>query len=218
MNGLGVVVAGRSGVVVVGAEAGLLVATSKGEGGTVEGSAEDGKVSLVQVRAGVGERTRVATPDILGGGLVVRELITSASHNIPADSASLLTELGLSVKRSRGVLSPDGVDVRLPVVGKAGGIEIVVAVGRQDTNDRAVSGGHALLVPGEVIGGGLSTEIRADGVGTARLKTTGNLGRTVVVLHGHTKNQTDKVDVRDVGIERVVGVQGELDETPVNVG
>ena len=54
-----------------------------------------------------------------------------------------------------------------------------------------------MLVSGEVIGGGLSREISADGVGTARPNSTG-LGWTVLVFHGHNKNQTNKVDVRDV--------------------
>ena len=112
MNRLGKEVARNGGVVVIGAEAGLLVTIRKREGGTVEGSTEDGKVRLVQIRAGVGGRIRVATPNILGGGPVVGALITIVSHTIAANGASLLAKLGLSAK-SRGVLSPDGIKVRL---------------------------------------------------------------------------------------------------------
>ena len=66
----------------------------------------------MQIKAGVGGRIRIATPNILGGGPVVGALITIASHTIAANGASLLTKLGLSAK-SREVLSPDGINVRL---------------------------------------------------------------------------------------------------------
>ena len=89
------------------------------------------------------QSSKVATPNILGDKPVLSALVTIASHNIAANSASLLTELGLGVKGSRRILGSDGIIVRLSVAGKAGGVEVVVAIGRQDTDNGAVSGCHA---------------------------------------------------------------------------
>ena len=54
----------------------------------------------MQIKAGIGKRTRVATSNIFDDGPVVSDLITITSHNIAANSVSLLPELCLGVRRA----------------------------------------------------------------------------------------------------------------------
>ena len=191
---------------------GLLVTTVEEEGGAVEGSAEDGKVGLVGVGSGVGERSAVASPDVVGSGLLVGDLVVGAGDLVTVGRAG-----SVHVESGSLEVREDLVNISRPV-----GVETVgetsIIVRREDTDDGTVGVSHAHATPGEAIDALLVAEIRADSVGRAGLKTLGGLGGTVVVRELHAKDETDKVDVGDVSVDGTASIDVQLDETPVDVG
>jgi len=208
-------VVGRSG------KAGLNVTTSKEEGGSDESSAEtrdDSNVdSIVTVLAQEG--TRVASPDILGSGLGVAAVVTSASQNVVGNLARNLARvfLGVDSEGVGSILAPDLVDVVIVVVAESTRVNIVVVAWGQHSDRCARRGSNALRGPGTTIRVLLSRKIVADLGDSITTKSLGDLRRaTTVDVQGHTEDNSNKINVGDVGIEGLIDV-GELDKAPVDV-
>ena len=217
------VVAGRRNAVVGSRWDGRLGGTTvEEESGAGEGRAEtrdDSQVNGV-VAVLLSERSGVATPDVISGGLGVRAVVTVASQRVAGDLAVDVAGIGLGVdhERSVGEVGPDSIDVWLPVVGEAGVIGGDIILGSEGTESASVSGSNAHLSPGELVGGGLSAEIVADLLEGAGSETLGELVGAVGVVELHGKDNTDKVDVGDVGVDLEVGGVGKLDEAPGETG
>ena len=159
------------------------------------------------------ERSAVAAPDISSGRLVVDKVVASlASHGVTADGA-----LSGHLQRSGRVVAPDIVDVVGPVVGETAGVEGGVAVGREDSDNGTTAAGHALLSPWVSVLSGLSTEVAANGVNTTGSKTTGSLGRTIVILELHTQNKANEINIRNISVDSTASVHVQLNEAPVDV-
>lgn len=171
------------------------------------------------VRTNATERTAVATPDVLGVGLVVSAVVTIASHLVVLDLALDLagTHLGVDGEGLAGVGAPDLVDVVVPVGAEVGGLDVVVDGGREDSDGLARLVGDTHTSPVAAIGVLLGGHVGADLADSTADKTDSRLSGAILDLKLHAQDQTDEVDVADVGIDDVVGIS-EFDETPADAG
>lgn len=221
MNNAAVVVGWVVEIVRGSRKAGLDVATVDEESGAGEGSAEtrdDSNVGWV-VTAPALERSAVAAPDILSIGLGIGSVVAVAVELVTRDSAVDLSgsRLGVDGQGGGSILTPDLVDVVGPVVAKGRGVELMVQVGRQDTDGSSSRVGNAHGVPGTAVSVLLGLKISADLLDTVSDEAGCGLGAAVSNSELHTEDHANEVDVADVGVQAVVGV-GELDEAKVDAG
>jgi hypothetical protein len=218
-----VVVGGILEVVVLGLEGrgGITVFTQ--ESGAGEGSAETGDDSQVDIVVSLllSEGAAVASPDVTGSRLSVATVVAIAVHHVAADLAVDVagTHLGVEDKGLAAVGLPDLVDVRLPVLLERLGVDGRELVVRENSDGTAELVVDAEISPRVAIGVSLCLEVLADVVDSGGGQTVGNLSWAAVGnAELHSENQTDEIDVADVGVEdKVLGVS-ELHEAPVEGG
>lgn len=215
------VVVGRVGLVVLGsAYSRLNVAAGNQQGSSNKGSTQarnNGLVKLI-VPSLDGKRPAVATPDVIGTWLAVAAVVAIALELAVLDLALDLAGRGLRVdgESVAGIVVPDFVDIRLPVILEAVLVDVAVVAWCQGAEKSSLGVPDAQIGPGEAVFGRLFSQVFANLTECVGVKTSGNLGASIRGAQAHAEDHANKVDVADVRPDSLSFGIGKLDEAPVD--
>ena len=164
------------------------------------------------------KRTAIAAKEIICCWLCVATIVAIAVHVGTVCGAIDKASGSLSVdsQRCAVVVSPDLIDVVVPICRESTTIDAEVLSWRQNTKRTSTTVGNTELIPGLTIRFSLSGQCITDLTDCTGSDTVSSRHGPGSVRQAHAKRQADKVDVAQIGVQAQVGDVGKLNEAPID--